>query len=69
MRLYSDLNVNSTVIYEEIAYELELKFEELTGEGLLDALISMKSAPTNKVKSILYELEQTMLANTAVLNI
>ena len=55
--MYSDLNVNSTVIYEEIAYELELKFGDLSAEGLLDGLISMKSAPTQKVKSILYELE------------
>jgi hypothetical protein len=51
------------VIYEEIAFELDLKFTQLSKDGFVDALIAMKLAPTDKVKSIRNELETLMVDN------
>ena len=63
LRLYTDLHINSTAIYEEIAYELELRFDQLTQEGFVNSLIAMKLAPTQKIKSIRNELEALMIEN------
>jgi hypothetical protein len=63
LRLYSDLQISSTIIYEEIAFELEMKFSELTKDGLVDALIALKLAPGEKLKSIKNELENLLIDN------
>ena len=55
--MYADIVANTTVIYEEIAFEIKLRSGELTLEGALDGLIALKLAQTDKVKATIYELE------------
>ena len=67
--MYADIEANTTVIYEEIAFEIQLRSGKLTLEGALDGLISLKLAQTDKVKATIYELEQLIKSNIEVLNI
>ena len=57
------------MIYEEIAYELDLKFDNLDPKGFVNALIAMKLAPTKKVKSITNELEALMVEHIDTLGL
>ena len=40
-----------------------MKFSQLTKDGFVDALIAMKLAPTDKIKSIRNELENLLIEN------
>ena len=46
-----------------------MKFSELTKDGFVDALIALKLAPGEKLKSIKNELENLMIDNLGSLSL
>lgn len=69
LRLYSDLQIPSSIIFEEVAFELEMRFDQLNKDGSVNALVAMKLAPTDKIKSIRHELESLMVENIEIMNL
>lgn len=62
LRLYADLNV-PTILHESASDFLAQRYEQLNSQGFVDALISVKMAQTDALKSAVGELEQMLEPN------
>lgn len=63
LRLYAEMDVQQTTLYEEIGKNLEKRYSELEENGLVNALVAFKQAPTIKQMPVMVDLEKILIGN------